>query len=594
MSILRRALTFCSISANLLFLSCGLSLAQETDAPRSDAQESEAPKIEAPESPEAKSASPGQAALDEATQLRLTAEDARQLNKVIDLLGSAIEKGLDDDNEDFAEQMLVSALLERSEALAKAVLDRPLPDPRQDPRWLQIRQLAMVDLQRVLEIDASQFRAYFLIGRLQSLPLGDDAAALGAFTKVIQSEGVDDQTLAEAHVRRAAKQANDDERLNDLNRAVELAAENVEFRLMRARHYFQTEQFAECLADVDAVLKQAPDNFGTHELRGLVLQAMERDDEALESFDRATELAPEQLTPYIRRSQLYAKQDDLEKAIAEAGKAIDVDSDNPLGYLLRAELLIQDDQADAALEDIEKAGKLQEGLVQAYLLKARAFEQLGKSSEALEQLEELAEALPPQVEIRVQIAAMALQAEQPRRAIRSLDRAIDIDGESFFAYRLRGDAKLNIGEHAEAIADYEKALELEPDDSGVMNNLAWTLATSPTDAVRDGKRALELATEACDATDYKEAHILSTLAAAYAESGDFKKAQEWAQKAVELNDEANGEQIAKELASYKAGKPWREEQKLDSGEQPNTAEATPREPEKPVESKPAPARTIDF
>ena len=93
---------------------------------------------------------------------------------------------------------------------------------------------------------------------------------------------------------------------------------------------------------------------------------------------------------------------------------------------------------------------------------------------------------------------------------------------------------MSLGKQAEAIADYEAALKLEPKNSGVLNNLAWVLATSPDDKLRNGKRAIELAKQACEVTEYKQAHILSTLAAGYAETGDFDTAINWSKKAVEL------------------------------------------------------------
>ena len=101
-------------------------------------------------------------------------------------------------------------------------------------------------------------------------------------------------------------------------------------------------------------------------------------------------------------------------------------------------------------------------------------------------------------------------------------------------------------------------MKIEPKDSGILNNFAWVLATSTVDKLRNGQRALELATEACRLTDYKQAHILSTLAAAYAETGDFESAKKWSEKAVEIGDEEHREALRKELESYRAGKPWRE------------------------------------
>jgi tetratricopeptide (TPR) repeat protein len=97
--------------------------------------------------------------------------------------------------------------------------------------------------------------------------------------------------------------------------------------------------------------------------------------------------------------------------------------------------------------------------------------------------------------------------------------------------------------------------------SNLLNNYAWILSTSPEDKARDGARALELGTKACEMTDFSEAHLVSTLAAAYAETGDFDKAVEYAKKAVELGEKEESEQIDQlrdELKSYEEKKPWRE------------------------------------
>ena len=67
------------------------------------------------------------------------------------------------------------------------------------------------------------------------------------------------------------------------------------------------------------------------------------------------------------------------------------------------------------------------------------------------------------------------------------------------------------------------------------------MATSPSDGVRDGKRALEYGEKAARLSEYKAPYILSTLAAAYAESGDLDKAVEWSGKAVEIGAEEDHE-----------------------------------------------------
>jgi tetratricopeptide (TPR) repeat protein len=124
-----------------------------------------------------------------------------------------------------------------------------------------------------------------------------------------------------------------------------------------------------------------------------------------------------------------------------------------------------------------------------------------------------------------------------------------------------------MGRHSEAIKDYEQALQFgiaNPSlKSGVLNNLAWVLATSPDDSLRNGKRSIELATEAASLSDYKEPYILSTLAAAYAEAGDFEAAIEWSKKAIDLGrrgEHDNVKQLEQELNSFEKKEPLREKQ----------------------------------
>ena len=84
----------------------------------------------------------------------------------------------------------------------------------------------------------------------------------------------------------------------------------------------------------------------------------------------------------------------------------------------------------------------------------------------------------------------------------------------------------------------------------------------------NGEKAITLATKACEETEWKAAHIISTLAAGYAENGDFEKACEYSHKALDT-DGGNGgidEQLQKELSSYEEKKPWREKQSMPEAE----------------------------
>ena len=113
--------------------------------------------------------------------------------------------------------------------------------------------------------------------------------------------------------------------------------------------------------------------------------------------------------------------------------------------------------------------------------------------------------------------------------------------------------------HVRAVELYRKSLEILPDQADIVNNLAWIAATSPNAAVRNPAMALKLAQQACSMTGFEMAPYLDTLAVAYAATGDFKKAVEWQEKAIELAVNAGRtghvQQWKHQLEIFRQGRP---------------------------------------
>lgn len=132
--------------------------------------------------------------------------------------------------------------------------------------------------------------------------------------------------------------------------------------------------------------------------------------------------------------------------------------------------------------------------------------------------------------------------------------------ERWSGYALRARAFIAQRDYRRAEADLREARELAPHDADVLNNLAWLRATCPDDSERDGKAAVDAATQACALTKWKNIHELDTLAAAYAEAGDFDRAVNFEKRALSGFSGQPRKDAEARLALYREHKPYHETQ----------------------------------
>ena len=520
----------------------------------------------------------GRADLDEALRKKVTSNGLLDLNNVIKLLEIAIDKGLDAEDTDFAERMLSDSLMERATSLMQVINTRSILDQRVQ----KIRLLVTSDLRDVLAYDDPPVEAYLMLGKLQALPGGDEREARRAVGNYLKFDDLPNEQRAEALVLRARMMKDQKRALEDMKEAIELAPENSNYRLALAIFLRQSKKLDEALATIDEVIRLNPENGNAVILQGEIYRQQDRIKEALESFDKATELAPQAPAPYQNRGEIYRRQNKYEEAIAQFNEVLKLQPGVLLTLLNRSDAYMANGQLEEALADIDVVMKKQPlGTahplgVAGHRLRAEILNKMDRLDEAIDEMEQVSTAMPDQPELKMQLALYYLIDKQPRKAIAAYSDVLDQESNNFTALQSRGDVYLNIGKHAEAIADFSRALALRPDDTTLLNNLAWVLATSPEDGLRDGKRAVALATKACEMTDYKTPHILSTLAAAFAEDGNFETAIKWSQQAVDLNDPEHGEQLVKELDSYREGHPWREKQMIEEDSTPEPLEDSPQ------------------
>ena len=145
------------------------------------------------------------------------------------------------------------------------------------------------------------------------------------------------------------------------------------------------------------------------------------------------------------------------------------------------------------------------------------------------------------------------------QAVSDYTRAIEFAPNSAAIYFKRGQLFQILHRDRKAVEDYDKVIAIDPNHAMAQNNRAWILATSFAADLRNGEEAVESAKRAHDLTKPSVRYdLLDTLAAAYAETGQFEKAVEWQLKAIQRAPNQAKSDLRKRLALYQSRQPYRE------------------------------------
>jgi len=230
-------------------------------------------------------------------------------------------------------------------------------------------------------------------------------------------------------------------------------------------------------------------------------------------------------------------------------------------YIKRGRFYLFRGEYDHAIANFDQALQLDPQSAPAYFSRGRAYKLDGNQEQALRDYTRTIENNPKAVAAFVNRGQIYNLEGDHDRAIADFNQAIRLDGERPIPYLDRGVAEVAKGKYDLAIADFESAIKIDPNFSPAYNNLAWQLATCPETAIRGGQKAVKYATQACELSQWSNVRQISTLAAAYAEAGDFNNAVKGETKILETPNLTPKEAaIAKErLSLYQTHRPYHRE-----------------------------------
>lgn len=294
----------------------------------------------------------------------------------------------------------------------------------------------------------------------------------------------------------------------------------------RTSLYAQQSDWDDVIRETTAAISLDPKNARAYTARAYAY-VMKRDwDHAFHDYDTAIRLNPKDPGNYDSRGYAYQTKEQWDLAIADFDSALKIAPNDEFAFSSRGYAHAQKHEFDRAISDFSEALKLEPRNSRLHGFRGNAYVAQGDWA----------------------------------KATADFDEAIRLGPTDAASWGQRGYGYAMQGQWTNAAADFDHAITLDPNDPESLNEMAWLRATCPDASLRNGDEAVRLSTKACNLAGWKTWNFVDTVAAAYAESGDFDKAVQYQSQAVAAEPAVNPEHAAMQqrLELYRRHKPYRE------------------------------------
>lgn len=277
-----------------------------------------------------------------------------------------------------------------------------------------------------------------------------------------------------------------------------------------------------------------PQNAVAEGALGSALMTQGRIDEAITHFKRGLEIWPTDAGARNNFGNALLETGQLDEAIAQYNKALELQPNNAMAYYNLGVAYFRKGNLDEAIIRYRKAIEIQPNYPDGYDQLGNTLLQKGQVDAAIASWETSLKTQPVNVTTRNNLAIVLAQRG-----------------------RLR-----------EAMNHWRNILDVDPRNIDAQNVLAWIFATSPDRSIRNAGNAVTLAQGAVQSSVGKNPNILRTLAAAYAENGQFSEAIATARKAKQMAEAGDNVRLRVDLENdirlFQSKTPLRDERFADA------------------------------
>ena len=344
------------------------------------------------------------------------------------------------------------------------------------------------DLNRALELRPTAVRYAMRASAYQQL--GRDRDALADVERAFELDPSVDTLRNRARLRMAVGRQED--ALADFERVLRADPQNAEVLGQCLAISRDLKRYEEALEFADRLLELHPRDALTYQDRVDLFARLQRHDEALAAFARAVQLQPRDaklLQGYIQYCFQLQRWPAAESAL---GRLNQLAPNTPEVFRMRGVVRTHQGRFQDALADLDRALELDPSNVQAIRDRASALHGLKRDDEALAGYERVLELRPEDLAARVARAGILNNAGRYEEAYVAFGAVLELAPKPEYHWA-RGRSALSLERFEEALADFERAVELGPEVGAYYHARAQARAgLGQTErALADYDRALE-------------------------------------------------------------------------------------------------------